>query len=134
MTLHDFIQTIPCTLRHIRQPFATRHADLGGLAAPPHQELGVGFLDLIERQTFKMAVMELPHIFFDEHRQIVRLANILGGLQGAAKVTRIDRVNFLGTQPRSKLLGLTNADFTQVPITGALTTSLEIPIGGPMPH
>src|ERR1041384_2125173 len=133
MTLHDFIKTMPSTLRDVGQPFATRDADLGRLAAPSHQKLGVVFLDLIECQTFEIAVIELTHIFFDEHGQIVRLANILGGLQSASKVTRIDRVNFLGTQQRGKLLGLTNADFAQVPITGALTTSLEIPIGGRTP-
>ena len=51
-------------------------------------------------------MIELAHAFFDEYRQFVRATDIVRGLQRAAKVARIDRVNFLGAQQRSDLLAL----------------------------
>jgi len=43
-------------------------------------------------------------------------------------------VNFLGAQQCSEPLGLTSADFAQMPISGTLTTSLKIPICGAVAH
>ena len=67
MALHDLIRAIPCARGDVGKSFAAGYANLGGFAAPAQEKIAIGRFDFVERQPFKLAVIELANIILDQH-------------------------------------------------------------------
>jgi len=89
---------------------------------------------LIERQPFQLAVIQLAHSVLDQHRQIMRSADALGGLPRALKTAGIDGADSFVAQPLGSLFGLADADVTEVAIARALAAALKIPVRRAVAH
>jgi hypothetical protein len=77
-------------------------------------------------------MIELAHVIFDQHRQIMRPAHQVGGLARPLQTAGIDRVNGLAAELGGDLFCLADAYLVQAAIRGTLAAALKIPVRSPM--
>ena len=79
-------------------------------------------------------MIELAKFFLDQHRQLMRLADELGGLARTPEIAGLNGVDFVVAEERGDLLGLTNAGFAEMAIGRSLAAALQIPVGRAVAH
>ena len=116
MALDDLIQAGPGALRYIDQSFAAGDLQLRRFRAPAGQKFAEVFFDLSKRKSFELTVIELADALFDDHWEMMRLADHFRGAPRALQVASVDRTDVLGAQPRRDIFGLAHADLAQITV------------------
>ncbi len=93
MARDDLMESQPGALGDIGQALAAGHLQLRRLAAPAHQKLAVVLFDLVERQSFQVAMIEFTNALIDYHGQAVMRTDDFGGASRPFQVAGIDTVN-----------------------------------------
>src|ERR1043166_515147 len=134
MARRNPVQAVPGPLRDVGQPLSAGNLNLRGLASPSLQKLAITLLDLIEGQSFQLAMIELADIFFDENGKIVRIADQTRRVMGTLQIAGINSMNRLTRQSGRNFLGLADSDLVELAVTRSLAASLQVPVSCAVPH
>ncbi len=128
----DKVQTHPGTLRNVDEALAAGNLEFGRFGAPTGEKLTIVVLNFVKGQTLQVTVIKFPDTLINDHRKSMMCADQLGRAPRSLEIARVNGVNRFITQARGDFLGLSQAGFTQITITGTLTAMLQVPISGAM--
>ena len=134
MARDDLMEPQPSALGNIGQALAAGHLQLRRLATPAQQKLAVTLFDLVERQTFQVAMIEFSNAFLDYHGQAVMRTDDFSCASRPFQVAGIDTVNGFLAQLRGDLFSLAQPNVAQVAVARTLAAMLQIPIGSAVAH
>ena len=134
MAHDDPMEPKPSAIGDIGQALAAGHLQCRRLAAPARQKLAVVLFDLVECQSFQVAMIEFTNAFLDYNGQVVMRIDDFSCAARPFQVAGIDTVKGFRAQERGDIFGLTQSNIAQVAIARTLAAVLQIPIGSAVAH